>query len=516
MSLLIPLEFSQLGLAEFVWLLLALLGLSLAAGGRRHRLRPAILTALLVATGGVLRKLGGGAGPGAWELVGPTLVVPGAAYLVVRAGALRPRLEALAGGAGRLGAAWTLLLVVWSVVARPWGLGAGALPEWAFLAAYGVVTCALLASDGAVSRTLGRKAGPFRGWTWLGAAFVGLCAWTAPFGSGLLAAFAQLFLVWLAYAVVEQGREMRRYVARRLLGAPFVLLILMVLSFVMIRLAPGGPFAKEKSVAPEIQEAVRSYYGLDQPVPVQFKRYIGNVAWKGDLGLSYKQLGWKVNRIIADHATPSAQLGLAAIALALLIGITAGLISGIRRNSIFDYTSMAAAMLGLALPTFIVGPMLVLAFSLKLDWFNVSGWDLAHSPKDIVLPAITLSLPFAARIARLTRAGMLEIVNQDYIRTARAKGLSEPVIVIRHTLKGTLLPVVSFLGPAIAQLLTGSLVVEKIFSVPGLGYEFVNSALNRDYPLAMGLVILFGSLLIAFNLIVDIAYAFLDPRIRHG
>jgi oligopeptide transport system permease protein len=309
---------------------------------------------------------------------------------------------------------------------------------------------------------------------------------------------------------------MRRYVARRLLGAPLILLLVAFLSFVIMRLAPGGPYDKEKAVAPEIQEILRKERGLDKPIPVQLGMWMGPLAWEGDLGTSTKQIGKTVNEIIAYHAKPSAQLGLAAISLALLIGITAGLISGIRRNSIFDYASMAAAMLGLALPTFIVGPMLVLAFSLHLDWFNVAGWDLANSPKDIVLPAITLALPFAARIARLTRAGMLEIVNQDYIRTARAKGLSEPVIVIRHTLKGTLLPVVSFLGPAVAQLLTGSLVVEKIFGVPGLGSEFVNSALNRDYELAMGLVVLFGSLLIAFNLIVDIAYAFLDPRIRHA
>ena len=200
--------------------------------------------------------------------------------------------------------------------------------------------------------------------------------------------------------------------------------------------------------------------------------------------------------------------------LAIFIGTLAGIISGIKQNSIFDYASMSAAMIGLALPTFVVGPFLVLFFSMKLGWFRVSGFD--DLPKDMILPAITLALPFAARIARLTRAGMLEIVNQDYIRTARAKGLDEKTIVLRHTLKGAMLPVISFLGPAIAQLLTGSLVVEKIFGIPGLGTEFVNGALNRDYWVSMGLVLLFGTLLIGFNLIVDVLYGYLDPRIRHA
>ena len=207
-------------------------------------------------------------------------------------------------------------------------------------------------------------------------------------------------------------------------------------------------------------------------------------------------------------------LGLAALLLSLLIGISAGLISGLKQNSFFDYASMTGATIGLALPTFIVGPMLVLLFAMRLDWVNVTGWDVF--PRDLILPAITLALPFAARVARLTRAGMLEVVNQDYIRTARAKGLSEPVIVMRHTLKGTLLPVVSYLGPAVSQMLVGSLVVETIFGVPGIGKEFVQSALNRDYGMALGLVLMFGTILIVMNLIVDIAYAFLDPRIRHA
>jgi len=356
--------------------------------------------------------------------------------------------------------------------------------------------------------------GPFRVWQAYAVGVLAFCAVTHPFGLGLLGAFVLVVLLGTAHAVVAQGPQMRRYVRRRLIGAPMVIVLLMALSFVIMRTAKGGPFDKEKAVDPEIRARLNEKYGYDLPLPVQFGKYMWELFWEGDLGPSTKQKGWSVNDIIKAHAGPSTRLGLAATALALLIGLTSGLVGGMWRNSIFDYASMTGAMIGLAVPTFVVGPLLVLAFAMKLDWFHVSGWDVF--PRDLVLPAITLSLPFAARVARLTRAGMLEVVHQDYVRTARAKGLSEPAIIVRHTLKGALLPVVTFLGPAMAQLLTGSLVVEMIFNVPGLGLEFVQSALNRDYSLAMGLVVLFGTLLILFNLVVDIAYGFLDPRIRHA
>ncbi|MEZ6187446.1 MAG: ABC transporter permease [Planctomycetota bacterium] len=312
---------------------------------------------------------------------------------------------------------------------------------------------------------------------------------------------------------------MGRYLFKRLAQVPVVLFVLITLSFFMVRLAPGNPFSGEKKMDPLVQEALNEKYGLDASMPVQFVRYLGGLVTL-DLGPSYKQKGLTVNEIIAEKAPVSAVLGLSAMIVALAIGLTAGIVSGIRQNSNFDYGSMAVAMVGLSVPTFVVGPLLALVFGLKFGWFPVAGYERMLGPipypQYLVLPTIALALPFAARIARLTRAGMLDVINQDYIRTAWAKGLRERVIVLRHALRGALLPVVSFLGPAVAQILTGSLVVEQIFQIPGIGYEFVKSALNRDYTLVLGTVILFGVLLVLFNLLVDVLYGFLDPRIRYS
>jgi len=506
---LIPFDFADLGLVEFAWLLLAFGGLSLLASGGRRVLAAVIVWALMAFFG--LVRFFTVEASSAWTWwVGPVLVAPLLGAGVVLLGLARGWLVARV-GARRLVRAWTGALVLLSLLARPFGLHPLAdAGEWLFLAFLGFAAAALVERGGRLRATLvGRR----RLW-WGALAFLLVCHFARPFGVTWVGGLFIAIGVRLVYAVAQQGVEMRRYVRRRLVGAPFTLVVLLVLSFVMMRQAPGGPFDKDKRVDPEVQSMREEQYGLHDPLPVQFGRYMAKLLWDGDLGISLKQKGRPVNEIIARHAAASARLGLAAMALALLIGLTAGLVSGMRQNSVFDYASMIGAMIGLALPTFVVGPMLVLIFSIKLGWFNVSGWE--DFPRDLILPAITLSLPFAARIARLTRAGMLEIVNQDYIRTARAKGLSEPVIVIRHTLKGTLLPVVSFLGPAVTFLLTGSLVVETIFNVPGLGTEFVQSALNRDYSLAMGLVVMFGTLLVLFNLVVDVAYAFLDPRIRHA
>jgi len=303
-----------------------------------------------------------------------------------------------------------------------------------------------------------------------------------------------------------------RFILRRLVALPLVLLVLVAITFVMVRMAPGGPFTGEKNIPPETQAAQMRYWGLDQPIEVQFARYLGNLV-KGDLGPSFKYKDRTVNDIIKDSWRPSAVLGGTAMIIAVLIGISAGLIAGLKQNSRYDYASMAVAMVGISLPTFVVGPFLVLLFALQIPIFKTQGWEVF--PRDLILPAITLALPYTARIARLTRAGMLEVVNQDYIRTARAKGLGESLVVARHALRGALLPVVSFLGPALAFIMTGSLVVEQIFQVPGLGRQFVLSALNRDYTLTQGLVILTGALLIIANLVVDVLYGFLDPRIRY-
>ncbi|MHC4971200.1 MAG: ABC transporter permease [Planctomycetota bacterium] len=505
---LIPFDFVDLGPAEFAWLLLAFGGLSLLAPTGRRVLQAAIVWGLMAAFGVVRWYTVPITAAWTWW-VGPVLVSPLLGAGVILLGLARPWLVARV-GARRLGRAWIAALVALSLLARPFGLHPLAdAGEWMFLAFLGTAAAALVEREGRLRTWLAGR----RLW-WSAFAFLVLCYVAGPFGVSWVGGLFIAIGVRLVYAVAEQGAEMQRYVRRRLAGAPFTLVVLLVLSFVMMRQAPGGPFAKDKRVDPEVLKILEKQYDLDKPLYVQFRKYMFNLMWWGDLGVSTKQKGRTVNEIIRNHAGASARLGLAAMVLALLIGLTSGLVSGMRQNSIFDYASMTGAMIGLALPTFVVGPMLVLVFSIKLGWFNVSGWE--DFPLDLILPAITLSLPFAARIARLTRAGMLEIVNQDYIRTARAKGLSEPVIVIRHTLKGTLLPVVSFLGPAVSILLVGSLVVETIFNVPGLGTEFVQSALNRDYSLSMGLVVMFGTLLVLFNLVVDIAYAFLDPRIRHA
>jgi len=310
-----------------------------------------------------------------------------------------------------------------------------------------------------------------------------------------------------------------RYLFKRLIQVPVVLFVLVTLSFFMVRLAPGNPFSGEKKMDESVQQALNEKYGLDASMGVQYLRYLKRLAMF-DLGPSYKQKGLTVNEIIADKGPVSAVLGLSAMIVALVLGLTAGVISGIRQNSNFDYGSMAVAMVGLSVPTFVVGPLLALFFGLYLGWFPTARyerlWGPIPYPQYLVLPTITLALPFAARIARLTRAGMLDVINQDYIRTAWAKGLRERVIVIRHAMRGAMLPVVSFLGPAVAQILTGSLVVEQIFQIPGIGTEFVKSALNRDYTLVLGTVILFGVLLVLFNLLVDVIYGFLDPRIRYS
>lgn len=315
-----------------------------------------------------------------------------------------------------------------------------------------------------------------------------------------------------------------------------VLLILVTISFFLMRAAPGGPFQMDKAVDPDIKARMEAKYHLNEHPIVQYGMFLrdlspvhifddqGGIDVRPgfDLGPSFKNKSRSVNEIIWLKAPVSALLGLIAVLIALVLGIGAGVIAGIRQNSIFDYGSMTVAVVGLALPTFVVGPLLALTFGLWWKLLPVAGYAEEGgffaglmAPQYLVLPSVALALPFAARIARLTRAGMLEIVNQDYIRTAFAKGLREHVIVLRHAMRGAMLPVVSFLGPAVAQILTGSLVVEQIFAIPGIGREFVTSATNRDYTMVMGTVILFGILLVAFNLIADLIYGLLDPRIRY-
>lgn len=304
---------------------------------------------------------------------------------------------------------------------------------------------------------------------------------------------------------------MGKFIARRLLGLVPTLFIIVALSFFVIRLAPGSPFSAERAVPPEVLADLQEKYGFDDPLLVQFGRYLGNLV-QGDLGLSTKYPQRSVNEIIADGFPATLMLGAFALAWALLIGITAGIIGAIRQNTMWDHAAMAGAMVGISLPTFVLGPLLILLFSLGLYWFPPAGWG---SFEHLVLPGITLGTAYAAYIARLTRGGMLEVIRADFVRTARAKGLRERVIVWRHMLKGGLLPVVTFMGPAVAHLMVGSVVVEKIFSTPGIGPYFVDAAFNRDYFLVMGIVVLYSTFLLLMNLLVDVGYAFLDPRIRY-
>ena len=303
---------------------------------------------------------------------------------------------------------------------------------------------------------------------------------------------------------------MFRFIARRVLETIPVLFIIITATFFMIRFVPGGPFTSEKAVTPEIQRNLEAHYGLDKPLYRQYFDYLGSLA-RGDFGPSFKYPNRTVNEIIGDKLPVSIQLGGLSLGVALLFGIPLGVLAAVKRNSWLDYLSSGVAMTGICVPTFVLGPLLVLIFAINLGWFNASGW---YFPSDRVLPAATLGMVYAAYVARLTRGGMLEILNQDYIRTARAKGAGELRVIFKHALRGGLLPVVSFLGPAIAGILSGSFVIETIFQVPGLGREFVNSAFNRDYTLVLGTVILYATLIIFLNLVVDVVQVWLNPKLK--
>lgn len=304
---------------------------------------------------------------------------------------------------------------------------------------------------------------------------------------------------------------MLRFILSRLLQTIPVLLIIITATFFMIRFVPGGPFTSERAVTPEILRNLEAHYGLNKPLYRQYFDYLGDLVLRGDFGPSFKYPNRTVNEIIADKLPVSLELGLLSLGVALLFGLPLGVFAALKRNSIIDYLCSSVALVGVCIPTFVMGPILVLIFGIYLGWFNASGW---YDPVDRVLPCLTLGCVYAAYVARLTRGGMLEVLNQDYIRTARAKGASESRVILRHALRGGLLPVVSFLGPAIAGILTGSFVIETIFQIPGLGREFVNSAFNRDYTLVMGTVILYATLIVLLNLLVDVAQVWLNPKLK--
>jgi len=303
-----------------------------------------------------------------------------------------------------------------------------------------------------------------------------------------------------------------KFILRRVLISIPVLFLVASTTFFIMRFAPGGPFISERAIPPEILASIQAKYGLDKPLFAQYKQYLGNLL-QFDLGPSYKYPDRTVNDIIATAFPVSLQLGLAALAFALLIGLTAGLIAALKQGRTADRLTMALILFGISVPTFVTGPLLVFVFSLSLYWLPPALWG---SWKNVILPAVTLGLPYAVYIARLTRSELIDVLRQDYIRTARAKGASEFRLMWKHARNTTLMPVVSFLGPALADLVTGSIVVEKIFAIPGLGRYFVESAFSRDYTTVLGTVVFYAALLIMANLIVDVLYKFLDPRIEYS
>ncbi len=301
------------------------------------------------------------------------------------------------------------------------------------------------------------------------------------------------------------------FIFKRLLQAIPVLFLVSVTTFFIVRAAPGGPFDSERAVPPEVIKRLNERYHLDDPLWSQYINYMGNLL-QGDFGPSFKYASHSVTELIAAGFPATAELSLYAILFALVMGLSAGIYAALKHNTAGDYVPMTAAMLGICMPTFVLGPILLLIFGLWLGWLPVAGWG--QVPGDKILPSITLGSVYAAYIARISRGGMLEILSQDYIRTARAKGLSNARIIFVHALRGGIAPVISFLGPAIAGLLAGSFVVESIFQVPGLGRFYVMAAFNRDYTMILGCTIFFAFLIIMFNLLSDILLVWLNPKLR--
>ena len=305
---------------------------------------------------------------------------------------------------------------------------------------------------------------------------------------------------------------MLRYALLRLLGAIPTLLLVIFLAFLMVHAAPGGPFDSERVLPTDVAANIEAHYHLDESLPKQFARYLSGLA-RGDLGPSYRYRDYTVAELIGSGFPLSLQIGALAMALALLVGISAGSVAALRQGSILDRVVMSFAMTGISIPIFVVAPVLVLLFAVKLHWLP-AGWSGSAGVSRMVLPVITLALPQIAYIARLTRASMIDVLGRDFIRTARAQGLGTKAIIRVHALKPAMLPVLSYMGPAIAAILTGSVIVEEVFGIPGLGQFFVRGALNRDYTLVLGIVIFYATLIISLNLVVDILYGVIDPRVR--
>jgi oligopeptide transport system permease protein len=304
-----------------------------------------------------------------------------------------------------------------------------------------------------------------------------------------------------------------RYTLLRILGAAPTLLLVIALAFLMVHAAPGGPFDDERVLPADVAANIAAAYHLDEPLPQQFVRYLSGLV-RGDFGPSYRYRDYTVDELIASAFPLSLKLGALAMALALVLGITAGTAAALRQDSLLDRIVMAFSMTGISIPVFVVAPVLVLLFAVELQWLP-AGWSSSSGAGRYLLPVITLALPQIAYIARLTRASMIDVLASDFVRTARAQGLGTMTVVRVHALKPAMLPVLSYLGPAVAAILTGSVVVEEVFGIPGLGQFFVRGALNRDYTLVLGIVVFYATLIVLFNLLVDILYGLIDPRVRY-
>ena len=306
---------------------------------------------------------------------------------------------------------------------------------------------------------------------------------------------------------------MLKFILKRLLEAIPTLLVLITVSFFMMRFAPGNPFSTERGLPPEVMANIQQKYGLDKPVYHQYLTYLGNLV-QGDLGPSFKYKDFSVNDLVSKALPVSATIGSFAFLLALGLGVSLGIMAALRQNSWVDYSSMSLAMLGVVMPSFVLSPVLTLIFAINLQWLPAGGWNGGHL-QFMILPVIGMTMYYISSIARIMRGSMIETMNSNFIRTARAKGLPLHHIILRHALRPAMLPVVSYLGPAFVGIITGSVVIETLFGLPGIGQLFVNGALNRDYSMVLGLTILVGALTITFNAVVDILYAFIDPKIRY-
>ena len=306
---------------------------------------------------------------------------------------------------------------------------------------------------------------------------------------------------------------MLKFILKRILEAIPTMLVLITVSFFLMRFAPGSPFSSERTLPPQVMANINAKYGLDKPVLEQYLTYLTNVI-QGDLGPSFKYKDFTVNELVASALPVSAKIGAFAFVFALIFGVFVGTMAALRQNTWLDYSIMSTAMIGVVLPSFVLAPGLIYLFSIDLGWFPAGGW-LDGSLKYMVLPVLGMSMLYVATFARITRGSMIETLNSNFIRTARSKGLSFPYIVMKHALKPAMLPVVSYMGPAFVGIITGSVVIETIFGLPGIGKLFVNAAFNRDYSLVMGITILIGFLFILFNAVVDILLAYIDPKIRY-